>query len=86
MFEYDEKKSKANKTKHGIDFKSAVRLWNDPCRLEIPAQYINEERYILIAMLAGVCWSAIFTKRNNIIRIISVRKSRENEKALYHKF
>jgi uncharacterized DUF497 family protein len=85
MFEYDEKKSKANKTKHGIDFKSAVRLWNDPYRLEIPAQYINEERYILIAMLAGVCWSAIFTKRNNI-RIISIRKSRENEKALYHKF
>ena len=86
MFEYDEKKSKANKTKHGIDFKSAVRLWNDPYRLEIPARYINEERFILIAMLAGVCWSAIFTKRNKNIRIMSVRRSREYEKAIYNKF
>ena len=86
MFEFDEKKSKANKIKHGIDFKSAVRLWNDQYRLEVPARYINEERYMLIAILDSVCWSAIFTKRKENIRIISVRKSRENEKAIYNKF
>ncbi len=86
MFEFDEKKSKANKSKHGIDFKSAVRLWEDTYRLEIPARYIDEERFILIAMLDGDCWSVIFTKRNENIRIISVRKSRENEKAIYNKF
>ncbi len=86
MFEFDEKKSKANKTKHGIDFKLAVRLWNDPYRLEIPARFIDEERFMLIAMLDRDCWSVIFTKRKNSIRIISVRKSRENEKAIYNKF
>ncbi len=86
MFEFDEKKSNTNKAKHGIDFKSAVQLWTDQYRLEIPARYINEERFMLIAMLEGVCWSAIFAKRNKNIRIISVRKSRENEKAIYNKF
>lgn len=86
MFEFDEKKSNNNKTKHGIDFKSAVQLWTDQFRLEIPARYINKERFILIAMIDDECWSAVFTKRNNNIRIISVLKSRENEKALYNKF
>ena len=86
MFEFDEKKSNKNKAKHGIDFKSAVQLWTDQFKLEIPARYINEERYILIAMIDDECWSAVFTKRNKNIRIISVRKSRENEKALYNKF
>ena len=86
MFEFDERKSIANRAKHGIDFKSAVQLWTDQYRLEIPARYINEERFILIAMLEGDCWSAVFTKRNKNIRIISVRKSRENEKAIYNKF
>ncbi|WP_394330310.1 BrnT family toxin [Lunatimonas lonarensis] len=28
-------------------------------------------------------WSAVYTIRNNKIRIISVRKSRENEKEIY---
>ena len=86
MFEFDERKSIANRAKHGIDFKSAVQLWTDQYRLEIPARYINEERFILIAMLEGDCWSAVFTKRNKNIRIISVRKSRENEKAIYNRF
>ncbi len=86
MFEFNEKKSKANKIKHGIDFKSAVRLWNDQCRLEIPARNIDEERFMLIAMLDSDCWSAIFTKRNKNIRIVSVRKSREYEKAIHNKF
>ena len=86
MFEFGEKKSNNNKAKHGIDFKSAVQLWTDQFRLEIPPRYINEERFILIAMINDECWSAVFTKRNKNIRIISVRKSRENEKALYNKF
>lgn len=83
MFEFDENKSKRNKRKHGIDFETAVRLWEDPNRLEIPTRTVDESRFVLIAMLDDDIWSAIFTKRNKNIRIISVRKSRKNEKEIY---
>ncbi len=33
-FEYDIKKSQANKLKHGIDFNEARALWEDSERLE----------------------------------------------------
>ena len=86
MFEYDLNKSKLNKAKHGIDFNTAIKLWNDPDRLEIPARWVNESRYLLIALQEGELWSAIYTRRDNKIRIISVRKSRNNEKEIYNSF
>ena len=82
-FEFDTNKSKANKNKHGIDFIEAQKLWDDPDRIEIPTKYLDEPRYVLIAMINNKHWSAIFTYRNNKIRLISVRRSRENEKEIY---
>jgi len=84
LFEFDENKSKINQEKHGIDFETATHLWEDPNRLEIPARWVDETRFILIAMIDEELWSAIFTKRNENIRIISVRKSRDNEKEIYY--
>lgn len=84
MFEFDPEKSKANKIKHGIDFYVARRLWKDPNRIEIPARWLDEPRFLLIACMEKEIWSAIYTIRNKRIRVISVRKSRENEKKIYH--
>ena len=86
MFEFDKNKSRSNKVKHGIDFTMAMKLWNDPNRLEIPAQWVNESRYLLIAVLEEEYWSAVFTKSKNRIRIISVRKSRRYEKEIYNSY
>ena len=82
-FEFDEKKSNANKNKHGIDFIEARELWNDPDRIEIPTKYLDEPRFVLIAVIDNKLWSAIFTYRNKKIRLISVRRSRKNEKEIY---
>ena len=82
-FEFDENKSKANKDKHGINFIEAQELWNDPDRIEIPTKHLDEPRYVLIAMINNKHWSAIFTYRNNKIRLISVRRSRKDEKEIY---
>ena len=86
MFEFDESKSKSNKDKHGIDVETAIQLWNDPNRLEIPARSMDEPRFIMIAKFEDEYWSTIFTRRNDNVRIISVRKSRENEKEIYNSF
>ena len=84
MFEFDKNKSESNKRKHGIDFESASKLWEDSNRIEIPAIWVDEPRFLLIARLDEVMWSAIFTLRKNRIRIISVRKSRDDEKEIYN--
>jgi len=83
MFEYDPDKSDYNEDKHGINFETASELWNDPNRLIIPAKVIGEIRYLLIGELKEDIWSAVYTQRNNNIRIISVRRARKNEKELY---
>jgi hypothetical protein len=82
-FEFDQNKSQANLSKHGIDFKTARKLWLDSGRIEIPAKTIDEPRFLIISKLNGKYWSGIFTIRRNVIRIISVRRSRKNEIELY---
>ncbi|HET7663619.1 MAG TPA: BrnT family toxin [Rhodanobacteraceae bacterium] len=83
MFEFDEAKSRSNKAKHGIDFVEAQGLWDDPNLLEIPARTIDEPRYLVVGVLGGKHWSAVITYRDACIRLISVRRSRTEEVALY---
>ncbi|MCX6266335.1 MAG: BrnT family toxin [Bacteroidetes bacterium] len=37
----------------------------------------------MVARFKDVYWSVVYTHRGDMIRIISVRKSRENEKKIY---
>jgi len=83
MFEFDELKSRANANKHGIDFDQAQELWNDPYLIEIPAMTVDEPRYLAIGRIGTKHWSAVITYRSVKIRIISVRRSRPEEVALY---
>ena len=82
-FEFDAAKSDANHTKHGIDFVQAQVLWNDPMLLEIPAKTDDEPRYLVIGVIDGKHWSAVITYRGPNIRLISVRRARTEEVALY---
>ena len=82
-FEYDEEKSNTNSKKHGIDFIEAQKLWKNPDLLEIPAKTQDEERFLLIGKIEEKLWSGVITYRNKNIRIISVRRSREEEIELY---
>jgi len=82
-FEFDADKSAANFHKHGIDFLQAQKLWDDPDYLEIPAKSIDEQRHLIIGKINEKLWSAIVTRREGNIRIISVRRSRNEEVALY---
>ena len=81
-FEFDRAKSAANLEKHGIDFTDAQALWSDPDRLEIPARSLDEPRTQVVGRIGNVVWSA-FTMRGDRIRIISVRRARDEEEAAY---
>ena len=82
-FEFDENKSLSNRKKHGIDFIEAQSLWNDPERVIIPSREMDEIRNMIIGRIEKKVWAAIYTIRRENIRIISVRKARENEKEIY---
>jgi uncharacterized protein len=82
-FEYDENKSQSNLKKHGIDFIAAQQLWNDPDLLEISARDQDESRFLVIAKIDDKHWSGVITYRDPNIRIISIRRSRTEEIALY---
>jgi uncharacterized DUF497 family protein len=82
-FEWDEKKSRANKSKHGIGFNAAIELWNDQDRVEIQTNFPTENRNALIGKIGNKLWTAIFTRRVDAIRIISVRRARKKETKLY---
>ncbi|MDP1765274.1 MAG: BrnT family toxin [Methylotenera sp.] len=82
-FEFDETKSQANLLKHGINFVDAQDLWNDPSLLEIPAKTEDEPRYLMIGLINTKHWSAVITYRGDNVRLISVRRSRTEEVALY---
>ena len=85
-FEYDNRKSKSNKKKHGIDFDEAQALWHDRYIARIPSKHDSseEERFLYIGTIGSKHWTAIVTHRSpDIIRIISVRRSRQQEVEIY---
>ena len=82
-FEFDPAKSAENKRKHGIDFEAAQALWADDALIEIPARVVDEPRWLVIGRLDGKHWSAVISRRAANIRLISVRRSRDEEIAIY---
>jgi hypothetical protein len=83
QFQFDERKSLANKAKHGIDFIEAQALWLDDGLLRIAARAGDEPRFVVIGQIAGKHWSAVVTYRGETIRLISVRRSRAREVDAY---
>jgi uncharacterized DUF497 family protein len=83
MFVYDLAKSRSNRLKHGIDFAEAQKLWEDPRLLERRARTEDELRYRLTGRIGKTVWTAIVTYRGDLIRIISVRRARNDERKAY---
>jgi len=83
VFESDSRKSQANKLKHGIDFDEAQRLWGDDSRVVVASSYLEDRRFITVGLIDGKHGTAIWTERGEAVRLISVRRSREEEARLY---
>lgn len=83
MFVFNLEKSRSNMQKHGIDFIHAQQIWDDPNFVERLARTADEKRSAVIGSIDGEIWTAIITYRDNLIRIISVRKARKHERQIY---
>ena len=79
----DARKSEAGKRKQGMDFIGIQALWEDPDLLEFPARTEDGPRSLVIGMIDDKHWSCVITYRGERVRIISARRSRKEEVALY---
>ena len=82
LFEYDDAKSRANAVKHGIDFEAVRTMW-DGIVVAAPAKFVGEDRLLAIGQIDGKFWTAVITERGPALRIISARRSRQNEIKIY---
>lgn len=85
-FEWDEKKNKANRSKHGIRFEEAKEIFSGPvftaedCRRDY-----GESRFISIGTIQGIVVLVVaYIFRNGKVRLISARKANEKERSLYY--
>lgn len=78
-FEFDERKSRMNKLKHGIDFVEAQTLWLDEELDEFRVEHEGERRFLVIGRIGSRYWTAVVTYRGNNVRLISARRSRTRE-------
>jgi hypothetical protein len=82
-FEFDERKSIANKAKHGIDFVEIQALWLDEDGVDFPTRIEGEARWIRVGKITQQFWAAVFTVREERVRLISARRARLKEVALH---
>ena len=89
LFEWDDNKEKINLAKHGIDFSTAARVFQDENRVEFYDEAHSddeEDRYITIGQINGVAIIVlvVYTERKNAIRLISARKATKQERSMYY--
>ena len=85
LFEWDEAKAAANWKKHKVDFKDAMRVFEDEDRKEYYdiAHSDEEDRYITIGMADNILF-VVYVERRETIRIISARHANRKERRLYY--
>ena len=81
-FEWDDQKCKLNRAKHGIDFDNAIEIFQEPIILR-RSDRNNEERWTALGYSDDRLIVVVFTRRADIIRIISARRARKNEEREY---
>ena len=87
-FEWDERKNKRNRTKHGIWFEEAQSVFSDPhARLFYdPEHSEGEERFVLLGVSSAERMLVVvhcYRESDSLIRIISARKATRKEARFY---
>ena len=87
-FEWDERKNKANRAKHGVWFEEAQSVFGDPgARVFYDPEHSREEdRFILLGLSsAGRTLIVVhcYMEADSLVRIISARKATKKETRSY---
>ena len=82
--EWDERKRKSNLRKHGIDFVGCEAIFAGTVKTMIDdrANY-GEERFVTFGLLDDRVVAVVHTEPADTIRVISIRKAKKHEQALF---
>jgi uncharacterized DUF497 family protein len=83
-FEWDPIKDAGNELKHGRSLAAASAIWSGSV-VTLPSKNPGEARHLAIGVIEGHHWTVVFTIRGDVIRLISARRSRDDEKTIYEK-
>jgi uncharacterized DUF497 family protein len=85
-FEWDEQKRRVNIAKHGIDFADACQAWEKPIIDPIDERFAGDEyRPTALGVIGAdeIIVAIVYTPRDNVLRLISARRARRNERKIY---
>lgn len=88
MFEWDERKNRANRLKHGISFEEARTAFLDENARVLPdAEHSeSEERFVPLGLSTSLKILVVchcYREKDQVIRIISARKADRDEQRQY---
>lgn len=86
-FEWDERKNRSNRRKHGLDFADAEEMFRGPVLVDpdLREDY-GERRWVGLGSLRGRTLYVVFTESDaETIRVISLRKGTAREHKQYEK-
>ena len=87
-FEWDPRKSVANRRKHGVSFEEAETAFADDSALLLddPDHSNDEDRFVLLGLSATLRLLVVchcYRQSGDVIRIIPARKADRDERATY---
>jgi uncharacterized protein len=84
-FEWNSAKELANRKKHGVDFRTAAKVFLDPYVIEFDdLDAAGELRFNAIGLVDGRMLFVTYATRDDVVRIISARGAEPHEKRKYH--
>lgn len=83
-YAWDEAKREANLQKHSVDFRDAWKVFEgNTVTIEDKRRGYGEQRFVTYGFLEGTLVAVVHIERDDVIRIISIRKAARNEEKSY---
>ena len=84
---WDERKNEINQKKHHLAFESMEDFdWESAVIIDRSRHEDEEQRYAAIGFLYGRIHTVIYTKRDEGLRIISLRRANKPEEKIYEEY
>ena len=87
MYVWDEVKRKSNLRKHGLDFRDAYLVYENPNKCTYDASREDEYRLmdVALAVIRGRLLTLVYSEADDQVRVISFRNASREERKQYEK-
>lgn len=83
LFEWDDDKHRSNIAKHRLDFIDVRVIFDGRPTVDVEIVRDDEERVVTTGRLDHRLITVVWTRRGDVIRLISARGARDDEKRAY---